>query len=145
MVSFGANCFGADCFGATPNLPTNIKGFRGFDSSIILIKRSKIPRSMGKFRKSLSQAMLVGIMLVGRLGVTASVLTASATATVHASLRASRRKQQNKKTSCGVSLRCLRPLQKALLIIIIMIITSSNTNRNNNTTHANTNINTDTD
>ena len=44
-------------------------GFRGFDSSIILIKRVGIPRSIGKIRESLSQAMLVGVMSLGRLGV----------------------------------------------------------------------------
>ena len=53
----------------TPNLPTNIVGFRGLDSSIILIVRGGIPRPTRKFPESLSQAMLVGIMLVGRLGV----------------------------------------------------------------------------
>ena len=53
----------------TPNLPTNIVDFGGFDSSIILILRGGIPRPMGNFPESLSQALLVGIMLVGRLGV----------------------------------------------------------------------------
>ena len=53
----------------TPNPPTNIVDFRGFDSSIILIVRGGIPRPIGKFPESLSQATLVGIMLVGRLGV----------------------------------------------------------------------------
>ena len=43
--------------------------FRGFYSSIILIQRGGIPRPIGNFPKSLSQAMLVGTMLVGRLGV----------------------------------------------------------------------------
>ena len=43
--------------------------FRGFDSSTILILRGGIPRSIGKHPESLSQAMLVEIMLVGRLGV----------------------------------------------------------------------------
>ena len=41
----------------------------GFDSSIILIQRGGIPRPIGDFPDSLSQAMLVGVMLVGRLGV----------------------------------------------------------------------------
>ena len=41
----------------------------GSDSSTILILRGVIPRSMGNFPESLSQAMLVGVMLVGRLGV----------------------------------------------------------------------------
>ena len=43
--------------------------FSGFDSSIILILRDGIPRPMGDFPESLTQAMLVGVMLVGRLGV----------------------------------------------------------------------------
>ena len=57
---------------ATPNLPTNIVGFRGFDSSVILILRGGIPMPIGSprdFPESLTQAMLVGTMLVGRLGV----------------------------------------------------------------------------
>ena len=49
----------------TPNLPTNIVGFRRFDSSIILNLRDGIPRPIGNFLESLSQAMLVGVMLVG--------------------------------------------------------------------------------
>ena len=52
-----------------PNLPTNIVDFGGFDSSIILIKRGGILMSMGNVPESLSQVMLVGVMLVGRLGV----------------------------------------------------------------------------
>ena len=54
---------------ATPNLPTNIVGFREFDSSTILIYRGGIPRHLGDFPESLSPAMLLGTMLVGRLGV----------------------------------------------------------------------------
>ena len=53
----------------TPNLPTNIVEFKGFDSSIIFIEMGGIPRSIGNCQESLSQEMLVGIMLVGRLGV----------------------------------------------------------------------------
>ena len=53
----------------TPNLPTNIVGFRGFDSSIILIIRGGILVSIRDFPESLSKAMFGGIMLVGRLGV----------------------------------------------------------------------------
>ena len=53
----------------TPNLPTNIVDFRGFGSNIILILMAGIPRPMGDFPESLTQAMLVGVMLVGRLGV----------------------------------------------------------------------------
>ena len=54
---------------STPDLPTNIAGFRGFDSSVILILRVGILRYEGIFPESLSQAMLVGVMLAGRLGV----------------------------------------------------------------------------
>ena len=53
----------------TAHLRTNIMDFRGFDSSIILILRGGIPRPIGDFPESLSQAILVGIMLVERLGV----------------------------------------------------------------------------
>ena len=51
------------------NLRTNIMDFRGVDSSIILILRGGIPRPIGNFPEHLSQAILVGIMLVGRLGM----------------------------------------------------------------------------
>ena len=52
---------------STPNLPTNIVDLRGFDSSIILILKGGIPRPIGI--SSLTQAMLVGTMLVGGLDV----------------------------------------------------------------------------
>ena len=55
--------------GRTANLCTNIMDFRGFDSSIILILRGGVLMSIGDFSGSLSQAILVGIMLVGRLSV----------------------------------------------------------------------------
>ena len=42
------------------NLSTNIVDFRGFDSSIISILMGGIPRSIGDFTESVSQAMLVG-------------------------------------------------------------------------------------
>ena len=42
---------------------------RGFDSSIILNLRGGILRPTGDFLESLSEAMLVGIMLVGRFCV----------------------------------------------------------------------------
>ena len=61
-------------FLGTHNLPTNIVVFRGFDSSIILILRCGILTSTGDFPGSLSQAMLVGTMLVGRLGILESML-----------------------------------------------------------------------
>ena len=53
----------------TPNLPTNNVDVPGFDSSIISILRGGIPRSIGDFPESLSQAMLIGTTLVGGLGV----------------------------------------------------------------------------
>ena len=53
----------------TPNLPTNIVGFRGLDSSIMLFARGGILMSIGDIPESLTRAMLVGTMLVGRLGV----------------------------------------------------------------------------
>ena len=56
-------------FRDTVNLHTNIMEFRGFDSSIIFILRGGIPRPVGNLPESLSQAILVGIILVGRLGV----------------------------------------------------------------------------
>ena len=56
-------------FVCTANLPTDIVDFKGFDSSIILLLRGGIPRPIGDFPESLSQAILVGIMLLGRLGV----------------------------------------------------------------------------
>ena len=43
--------------------------FRGFDSSRILIVRGGILMSIGNLPESLSQAILVGIILGGRLGV----------------------------------------------------------------------------
>ena len=54
---------------STPSLPTNIVDLRGFDSSIILILWAGILMSTGNFLESLSQAILVVAMLVGRLGV----------------------------------------------------------------------------
>ena len=47
----------------------HIVGFRGFDSSIILTLRGGVPRPIGDSLESLTQAMLVGVMLVGGLGV----------------------------------------------------------------------------
>ena len=52
----------------TPNLPTNIVDFGGFDSSIILILRGGIPRPIGDFPESLSQAMLVGCDVSREIG-----------------------------------------------------------------------------
>ena len=53
----------------TANLCTNVMDFRGFDSNTILILRGGIPRLIWDVPESLSQAILVGIMLAGRLGV----------------------------------------------------------------------------
>ena len=57
------------CRNCTANLRTNIVDFRGFDSSIILILRLGIFVPIGDFPEDLSQAILAGIMLVGKLGV----------------------------------------------------------------------------
>ena len=48
-------CHTSQC--STANLPTNIMDFRGFDSSMILILRGGIPRPIGNFPESLTQAM----------------------------------------------------------------------------------------
>ena len=53
----------------TANLRTAILEFRGLDSSIVLVLRGGIPRPMGNFLESSSQAILEGIILVGRFGV----------------------------------------------------------------------------
>ena len=74
---------------ATPNLPTSIVGFRGFDSSTILNLGGEIPRPTGDLPESLSQAMLVGIMLVGRLGVVLLVVLVVVVVVVVASASAS--------------------------------------------------------
>ena len=54
---------------STANLRTKILDFRGFGSSRIVILRVEIPRPIGSLPESLSQAILAGIILVGRLGV----------------------------------------------------------------------------
>ena len=54
--------------GCKANSPTKIMDFRGFDSSIILILMGGLPRPLGNFPESLTQAILVGIILVGKLG-----------------------------------------------------------------------------
>ena len=51
------------------NLRTKILDLGGFDSSRILISRGGIPRPTGNLPEGLGQAILVGIILVGRLGV----------------------------------------------------------------------------
>ena len=55
--------------GRTANLRTKIMDFRGSDSSIILISRGGILMSTGDFAVILSQRILSGRFLVGRLGV----------------------------------------------------------------------------
>ena len=71
-----------------PNLPTNIVDFRGFYSSTILNLRGGIPRPIGDFPESLTQAMSVGIMLVGRLGVQQHIIQRNGGATEPVGLRA---------------------------------------------------------
>ena len=63
----------------TPNPPTNIVGFRGLDSSIILNLRGGILMPIGDLPETLSQAMLVGVAgfsfsVVGRRGGVAGVM-----------------------------------------------------------------------
>ena len=41
------SCGLTNCSRSTPNLPTSIVGFGGFDSSTILILRGGIPRPIG--------------------------------------------------------------------------------------------------
>ena len=53
----------------TANLHTKILDFGGFDSSRILILKGAIRMSKEHSPEILSQAILVGIFLVGRLGV----------------------------------------------------------------------------
>ena len=53
----------------TANLRIKILDFRGGDSNIIFSLRGGILMSIGNFPESLSQAILVGMILVGRLGV----------------------------------------------------------------------------
>ena len=55
--------------GATANLRTQILDFGGFDSSLTLLIRGGILMSIGNLLECLSQAISVGILLVGRLGV----------------------------------------------------------------------------
>ena len=60
------------CSQDTANLRTKILDYRGFDSSRILILRGGIPGPIGNSPESLSQAILAGVILVGRLGVCGS-------------------------------------------------------------------------
>ena len=60
--------FGQETGMFTANLRTKIKDVRGPDSSVILILRVAILMCLGSFLESLSQRILAGILLVGRLG-----------------------------------------------------------------------------
>ena len=62
-------CFTHTLYCVHACIPTNTMDFRGFESSINLILRVGILMSIGDFPESLSQAILVGTMLVGGLGV----------------------------------------------------------------------------
>ena len=66
----GACCVDSDY--CTADLRTEILGFRGFHSSIIFRLRGGILMYIGIFPGSLSQAILAGRFLVGRLGVQCS-------------------------------------------------------------------------
>ena len=57
------------------NLRSKILDSGGFDSSRILMLRGGILMSMGNFPECLSQSILVGIILVGRLGVGRRIAT----------------------------------------------------------------------
>ena len=63
---------GLDRSTGTANLHTKILDFRGFYSNMILNLRGETPRPIRNFPESLSQRILVGIILVGRLGVRAA-------------------------------------------------------------------------
>ena len=63
---------------AMANLRTKILHFRGFDSSIIYMPRGGIPRPIGNLPESLSQAIVVGVILAGRLGVSVKFAMVSA-------------------------------------------------------------------
>ena len=67
----------------TANLSTKTLDFRGSDSSIVLIVRGGILRSTGNSSESLSQAILVGIILVGRLGIPACATAAARRLRLH--------------------------------------------------------------
>ena len=96
----------------TVNLRTKIMDFTGFDSSRILSLRGVILMSIGDFPESLSQLILVGIILVGRLGIGACPiddcfvsLNASLFAGLKPRMSGSIREQDNRK--CLNSLRGL--------------------------------------
>ena len=80
----------------TPKLPTNIVDFRGLDSSIILILRGVILMPIEDSPESLSQAMLVGIMLVGKPGASPHAPSVLAHTDGTCSLRQEARVRRNK-------------------------------------------------
>ena len=53
---------------STANLRTKIVDFGGVDSSVAFILRGGMLMPIGDFPETLSQRILVGIILVGRLG-----------------------------------------------------------------------------
>ena len=59
---------GSKHMATSANLHTKILDFRGFDSSIISSLRGGILMSVGDFLEVLSQGILAGVILVGRLG-----------------------------------------------------------------------------
>ena len=97
-----AQIYQFELFEPTANLRTNIMDFRGFDSSIILILRVGILMSIGDFLESLSQAILVGVMLGGLGGV-----------------------------SSYLSIRRCSPCYNIMIVIVIVIVmVMSNSNSN---------------
>ena len=65
----GKNLYFSETGPCTADLRTKILDFGGFDSSNILILRGEILRSIGNLPESLSQRILAGRLLAGRLGV----------------------------------------------------------------------------
>ena len=65
----GKNLYFSETGPCTANLRTKILDFGGFDTSNILILRGEILRSIGNLPESLSQRILAGRLLAGRLGV----------------------------------------------------------------------------
>ena len=114
---------------ATANPRTNIIDFRGFDSNIILNLRGELFRPIGDFPESASQAMLVGIMLVGRLGVHMSQVPHARRAlrTAHAA-------------DCLIIITIIIiiiiiTIQLITIMIIIIISMTRNNNNDNNNKH----------
>ena len=68
-MSMRSFCSGDLLVRGAPNPQTKNPGFREFDSSKCFISGGGIPRSIGNSPESLSQAVLAGTIVVGRLGV----------------------------------------------------------------------------